>query len=58
MNAQREKRGYSQRILGGNAFKSREFTDVLIMEPFDFEVKIHVFCTFTVALLIMLWKED
>lgn len=35
-----------QGILWWNAFKGRQVTNVLIVEPFDFEVKIHVFGAF------------
>lgn len=39
-------RAHLQRILGRNTLKGRQVTNVLIVEPLDFEVKIHVFSTF------------
>lgn len=37
---------YLQRILWRNPLEGWQFAHVLIMEPFDFEVKIHVFGAF------------
>lgn len=51
-------RGHLQRILRGNILEGWQFTDILIIEPFDFEVKIHVFSTLTQAVLVMLCNAD
>lgn len=51
-------RGHLQGILRWNILKGRQVTDVLIIEPFDFEVKIHVFSTFAKAVLVMFYKAD
>ena len=53
-----KKRGHLQRIFGRNTFEGRQVTDVLVMEPFDFEVKIHVFGTFAQAVLVMLCNAN
>lgn len=36
--------GYLQGILRRNSLKGRQVSDVLVVEPFDFEVQIHVLC--------------
>lgn len=51
-------RGHLQRILRWNILEGREVTDVLVIEPFDFEVKIHVFSAFAKAVLVMFCNAD
>lgn len=46
MNAYVKMKGDLQGILGRNPLEGRQVTDVLIVEPFDFEVKIHVLGAF------------
>jgi len=36
--------GYLQGILWRNSLKGRQVSDILVVEPFDFEVQIHVLC--------------
>lgn len=50
--------GHLQGILWWDTLEGRQVTDILVIEPFDFEVKIHVFCTFAQAVLVMLCNAE
>lgn len=52
-------KGNSQRILWRNPLKGRQVSDVLVVEPFDFEVQIHVLCALAKTMLVVfcIWRK-
>lgn len=46
-------------IVGHFLLEGRQIANILVVQPFHFEVQIHIVCTFTQSVLLMVcWEEN
>jgi len=50
--------GYSRRVLRHSALEEGQVLAVLIVQPLDFKVQVHIIGALTEAVLLVLWERE